>query len=183
MFQSSIIEKCKQNDRKAQMQLYNQYCQGMYIVAKRFLKQDAEAEDMVQEAFIKAFSKLHQYQAEVTFGAWLKRIVINTCIDTLKSKNQQMVALEEVHLKVVDTDENDKWLVDDAVTLDDIKEAILKLSEKYRYVVMLYIMEGYDHQEISEILKISEVASRTQLYRGKLQLQERLKQVKNGTRY
>lgn len=94
-----------------------------------------------------------------------------------------MVALEEVHLKVVDTDENDKWLVDDAVTLDDIKEAILKLPEKYRYVVMLYIMEGYDHQEISEILKISEVASRTQLYRGKLQLQERLKQVKNGTRY
>lgn len=183
MFQSSIIEKCKQNDRKAQMQLYNQYCQGMYIVAKRFLKQDAEAEDMVQEAFIKAFSKLHQYQAEVTFGAWLKRIVINTCIDALKSKNQQMVALEEVHLKVVDTDENDKWLVDDAVTLDDIKEAILKLPEKYRYVVMLYIMEGYDHQEISEILKISEVASRTQLYRGKLQLQERLKQVKNGTRY
>lgn len=183
MFQSSIIEKCKQNDRKAQMQLYNQYCQGMYIVAKRFLKQDAEAEDMVQEAFIKAFSKLHQYQAEVTFGAWLKRIVINTCIDALKSKNQQMVALEELHLKVVDTDENDKWLVDDAVTLDDIKEAILKLSEKYRYVVMLYIMEGYDHQEISEILKISEVASRTQLYRGKLQLQERLKQVKNGTRY
>lgn len=183
MFQSSIIEKCKQNDRKAQMQLYNQYCQGMYIVAKRFLKQDAEAEDMVQEAFIKAFYKLHQYQAEVTFGAWLKRIVINTCIDALKSKNQQMVALEEVHLKVVDTDENDKWLVDDAVTLDDIKEAILKLSEKYRYVVMLYIMEGYDHQEISEILKISEVASRTQLYRGKLQLQERLKQVKNGTRY
>lgn len=183
MFQSSIIEKCKQNDRKAQMQLYNQYCQGMYIVAKRFLKQDAEAEDMVQEAFIKAFSKLHQYQAEVTFGAWLKRSVINTCIDALKSKNQQMVALEEVHLKVVDTDENDKWLVDDAVTLDDIKEAILKLPEKYRYVVMLYIMEGYDHQEISEILKISEVASRTQLYRGKLQLQERLKQVKNGTRY
>ncbi|MFV0572562.1 MAG: RNA polymerase sigma factor [Xanthomarina gelatinilytica] len=183
MFQSSIIEKCKQNDRKAQMQLYNQYCQGMYIVAKRFLKQDVEAEDMVQEAFIKAFSKLHQYQAEVTFGAWLKRIVINTCIDALKSKNQQMVALEEVHLKVVDTDENDKWLVDDAVTLDDIKGAILKLPEKYRYVVMLYIMEGYDHQEISDILKISEVASRTQLYRGKLQLQEQLKQVKNGTRY
>lgn len=183
MFQSDIIEKCKQNNRKAQMQLYNQYCHGMYIVAKRFVKHDAEAEDVVQDAFIKAFSKLHQYQAEVTFGAWLKRIVINTSIDALKSKNQRMVELEEVHLKVVDTSDDDKWLVDDAVTIDLVKEAINNLSEKYRYVLMLYLIEGYDHQEISEILQISEVASRTQLYRGKLQLQELLKQTKDGTRY
>lgn len=183
MFQSDIIEKCKQNNRQAQMQLYNQYCQGMYIVAKRFVKHDAEAEDVVQEAFIKAFSKLHQYQAEVTFGAWLKRIVINTSIDNLKSKNQRLVELEEVHLKVVDTSMEDKWLVDDTVTIENIKEAINKLSDKYRFVVILYLMEGYDHQEISEILKISEVASRTQLYRGKLHLQELLKHTKDGTRY
>lgn len=183
MFQNHIIEKCKQNNRKAQMQLYNQYCQGMYIVAKRFVKHDAEAEDVVQDAFIKAFSKLHQYQAEVTFGAWLKRIVINTSIDALKSKNQRLVELEDIHLKVVDTSDEDKWLVDDAVTIDTIKEAINNLSEKYRYVVMLYLIEGYDHQEISEILQISEVASRTQLYRGKLQLQELLKHTKDGTRY
>lgn len=182
MFQNHIIEKCKQNNRKAQMQLYNQYCQGMYIVAKRFVKHEAEAEDVVQDAFIKAFSKLHQYQAEVTFGAWLKRIVVNTSIDALKSKNQRLVELEEVHLKVVDASDEDKWLVDDAVSIDNIKEAINNLSEKYRYVVMLYLIEGYDHQEISEILKISEVASRTQLYRGKLKLQELLKHTKDGTR-
>jgi RNA polymerase sigma-70 factor (ECF subfamily) len=183
MFQNQLIEKCKQNNRQAQMQLYNQYCQGMYIVAKRFVKHDAEAEDVVQDAFIKAFSKLHQFEATVTFGAWLKRIVINTSIDALKSKNQRLVELEEVHLKVVDTNDEDKWLVDDAVTINDIKEAINTLSEKYRYVVMLYLIEGYDHQEISEILQISEVASRTQLYRGKLQLQELLKHTKDGTRY
>ena len=183
MFQNQLIEKCKQNNRQAQMQLYNQYCQGMYIVAKRFVKQDAEAEDVVQDAFIKAFSKLHQYEAEVTFGAWLKRIVINTSIDALKAKNQRLVELEELHLKVVDTSEDDKWLVDDAVTINDIKKAINSLSEKYRYVVMLFLIEGYDHQEISEILQISEVASRTQLYRGKLQLQELLKHTKNGTGY
>ncbi|MFL0352382.1 RNA polymerase sigma factor [Xanthomarina sp. GH4-25] len=183
MFQSDIIEKCKQNNRKAQMQLYNQYCQGMYVVAKRFVKHNAEAEDVVQDAFIKAFSKLHQYQAEVTFGAWLKRIVINTSIDALKSKNQRLVELEEVHLKVIDAKEDDKWLVDDAITLEEIKEAMSNLSEKYRYVVMLFLIEGYDHQEISEILKISEVASRTQLYRGKLKLQELLKHKKDGTRY
>ena len=183
MFQNHIIEKCKQNNRKAQMQLYNQYCQGMYIVAKRFVKHDAQAEDVVQDAFIKAFSKLHQYQAEVTFGAWLKRIVVNTSIDALKSNKQHLVEIEDVHLKVVDTNDDDKWLVDDAVTLDDIKTAINNLSKKYRYVAMLYLIEGYDHQEISEILQISEVASRTQLYRGKLKLQELLKHTKDGTRY
>ena len=183
MFHIDIVEKCKQNDRKAQMQLYNQYCNGMYSVAKRFVKHDAEAEDVVQDAFIKAFTKLHQYNAEVTFGAWLKRIVVNTSIDALKSKKQRLVELDDVHLKVVDTDNDDKWLADDTVSIQDIKEAINQLSDKYKYVVMLYLIEGYDHQEISEILKISEVASRTQLYRGKLQLQKLLKQTQNGTGY
>lgn len=183
MFQVDIIEKCKQNNRKAQLQLYNQYCNGMYIVAKRFLHDDADAEDVVQEAFIKAFSKLHQYKAEVTFGAWLKRIVINKSIDFLKSKKQQLVALDEVHLKVVDTEIDDKWLVDDAITLNDVKKAIKQLPETYQYVVMLYLVEGYDHQEISEILNITEVASRTQLFRGKAKLQELLTLKKNGTRH
>ncbi|WP_298533558.1 RNA polymerase sigma factor [uncultured Algibacter sp.] len=183
MFQVDIIEKCKQNNRKAQMQLYNQYCDGMYIVAKRFLIDAADAEDVVQEAFLKAFTKLHQYKAEVTFGAWLKRIVINKSIDFLKTKKQQLVELEEVHLKVVDTPIDNKWLVDDAITLDDVKQAINNLPDKYQFVLMLYLIEGYDHQEISEILDISEVASRTQLSRGKSKLQGLLKLKKNGTRY
>lgn len=183
MFQVDIIEKCKQNNRKAQVQLYNQYCDGMYIVAKRFLKDAADAEDVVQEAFIKAFTKLHQYKAEVTFGSWLKRIVVNKSIDFLKAKKQQLVDLEEVHLKVIDTTIEDKWLVEDSITLDDVKRAINKLPEKYHYVVMLYLIEGYDHQEISEILNISQVASRTQLSRGKVKLQELLTLKKNGTRY
>jgi len=183
VFQTEIIEKCKQNNRLAQMQLYNQYCNGMYIVANRFVKNTAEAEDVVQEAFIKAFSKLHQYKAEVTFGAWLKRIVINKSIDFLKSKKQHLVALEDVHLKVVDTPNDDKWLVDDAITISEVKSAINTLSDKYKYVVMLYLIEGYDHQEISEILNISQVASRTQLSRGKQKLQDLLKHEKNGARY
>lgn len=182
MFQLEIIEKCKANNRQAQMQLYNQYCQGMYIVARRFVKHDAEAEDVVQEAFIKAFSKLDQYQAEVTFGAWLKRIVINTSIDMLKARKHQLVELETVHLSVVDTDD-DNWLVDDTVEVKDIKEAISSLAEKYRLILTLYLLEGYDHQEISGILQITEISSRTLLYRGKLQLQELLKQKKDGTRY
>ena len=178
-----IIEKCKQNNRKAQMQLYNQYCKGMYLVAKRFVKHSAEAEDVVQEAFIKAFAKLHQYSGEVTFGAWLKRIVINKSIDLLKAKKEQLMALEDSHLKVVDSSYDEPWLVEDSVTIEDVKETIELLPDKYKYVLMLYLIEGYDHQEISEILKISQIASRTQLSRGKVKLLELLKTKKNGTRY
>ena len=182
-FQIDIIEQCKQNDRAAQLKLYNQYCDGMFVVAMRFVKHTMEAEDIVQEAFISAFAKLNQYKAEVTFGAWLKRIVINKSIDCLKSKKQHLQELEEVHLKVVDDNTQNEWLVDDTITLDVIKLAIQKLPDKYRYVVMLYLVEGYDHQEISEILNITEVASRTQLSRGKSKLKEQLTPLKNGTRY
>ena len=164
------------------MKLYNQYCDGMYAVAMRFVKDSMEAEDIVQEAFIRAFTKLNQYKAEVTFGAWLKRIVVNKAIDHLKAKKQHMQDLDEVHLKVVDSSYEDEWLVDDTISIDNVKEAIEKLPDKYRYVVMLYLIEGYDHQEISEILHISEVASRTQLSRGKSKLKELLIPIKNGTR-
>ena len=182
-FATDIIEQCKNNDRKAQMQLYKRYCEGMYVVAMRFLKHSAEAEDAVQEAFIKAFSKLHQYQGEVTFGAWLKRIVVNKCLDCLKAKKERLMVLEENHLKVVDDSYQDDWLVEDSISVETIKATIEELPDKYKYVVMLYLLEGYDHQEISEILSISEVASRTQLSRGKAKLLELLNKSKNGTGY
>ncbi|RNC86853.1 MAG: RNA polymerase sigma factor [Winogradskyella sp.] len=181
MFQVDIIEKCKQNDRKAQLKVYNQYCNGMLVVAQRFVKNTMEAEDVVQESFIKAFTKLEQYKAEVTFGAWLKRIVINKSIDLLKSKKQRLVDLEDVQLKVVDDNYNDDWSVTAEVSVSDVKIAIQQLPEKYKYVVMLYLIEGYDHQEISEILNISEVASRTQLSRGKIKLKALLNRERNGT--
>ena len=182
LLKTDIIEQCKSNNRKAQLQLYNSYCEGMFIVAMRFVKDTMEAEDIVQEAFIKAFTKLHQFKGDVTFGAWLKRIVINKCIDCLKSKKQQLTELDEVHLKVVDDTYENEWLVDDAITLNEVKEAINKLKDKYKYVVMLYLIEGYDHQEIAQILDITEVASRTQLSRGKSKLKAYLIVEHNGTR-
>mgnify|MGYP000029225391 CR=1 FL=1 len=181
--QLDLIELCKQNNRKAQLKLYNQYCDGMYSIAKRFVNHTAEAEDVVQESFIKAFSKLHQFKGDVTFGAWLKRIVINKSIDYLKLKKQRLVELEYVHLKVIDTNDNNNWLVDDATTIDNIKEAISQLPDKYKYVLMLFLIEGYDHEEISQVLNITQVASRTQLSRGKLKLQELLKHNNYGERY
>ena len=183
MLQNDLIEKCKRNNRQAQLALYNKYCNGMFVVAKRFVKDDMEAEDVVQESFIKAFTKLNQYKGSVTFGAWLKRIVVNKSIDILKSRKERQVELDEVHLKVIDIDSSDDWNVADDITVEDVKIAIEQLPEKYKYVVMLYLIEGYDHQEISEILNITEVASRTQLSRGKVKLQNLLKSEKNGTGY
>ena len=181
MLQEQLIKSCKKHDRKAQLELYQQYCEGMNYVALRYLKNSFDAEEAVQEAFIKAFKKLDQFNGEVSFGAWLKKIVINKCIDFLKSKKLELVALNEHILKT--TDEEEEWMVDDETTVLRVKQEIDRLPEKYKYVVMLFLIEGYDHQEISQILKITEVASRTLLHRGKQKLQDQLKLVQNGTGY
>ncbi|WP_136467308.1 RNA polymerase sigma factor [Flagellimonas onchidii] len=178
MFHIELVEKCKANDRQAQLKLYRQYCDGMYGVALRFLKNPDDAEDVLQEAFIKAFQRIDQFKGEVTFGAWLKKIVINGSIDFLKSKHQRTVELNEGHIHVADDDD---WTIEKGISLECIKEVIEKLPEKYRYVVQLFLVEGYDHSEISFILGISETASRTRLLRGKTQLKESLKNWAYGT--
>lgn len=173
-----LVEQCKANDRNAQLQLYRKYCEGMFCVAIRFLKNEDDAEDVLQESFVKAFQRIHQFKGEVTFGAWLKRIVVNGCIDALKSKKQRMVELDESYMHVADEED---WNVDENIGLDQIKNAIEELPDNYKYVVQLYLMEGYDHTEISEILKISETASRTRLLRGKGKLKELLSELNYGT--
>lgn len=178
MFQIELVEQCKANNRKAQMLLYKQYCDGMYGVAMRFVKNPDDAEDVLQDSFIKAFQRIHQFKGEVTFGAWLKRIVVNRSIDFLKSKHQQTVELNESYLNVA---EDDDWTIEDGVSLSTVKQAIQSLSEKYRYVVQLFLVEGYDHSEIGQILGISDTASRTRLLRGKAQLKEILKDKAYGT--
>lgn len=180
MLVTKIIEQCKQNDRKAQLQLYNTYCDGMYHVAFRFLKNAYEAEEAMHEGFINAFSKLHQFTGEVTFGAWLKRIVINKSLDRIKAKKATLVALNEEVIGKIDDDMHN-WEVADQVTVDHIKKEIEDLPDNYRYPLMLFLVEGYDHQEISEILDITEVASRTLVHRGKKKLQAQLKVLHYGT--
>ena len=183
MVKHQLIKDCRANNRKAQLKLYNRYCDGMFIVASRFLKNSAEAEDAMQEAFVKAFTKLHQYSGEVTFGAWLKRIVINKCLDCLKAKKLEYVALNEQLMDKVEDEDAQDWQIDDGIGIGEVKTEIQELPEKYKYPLMLYLIEGYDHEEISEILKISQVASRTLVHRGKKKLQEKLKVLRNGTRY
>lgn len=178
MFQIDLVEKCKTNNRKAQMALYEQYCDGMFTVAMRFLKNSDDAEDVLQEAFIKAFQRIDQYKGEVSFGAWLKRIVINKSIDFLKVKKNAWVELDESYMHVA---EDDDWSVADEITLDMVRVAIDKLPEKYRLVVQLFLIEGYDHNEISELLHLSGSACRTRLLRGKGLLKEELKNKRYGT--
>ena len=178
MFQIDVVEQCKANDRQAQMQLYKQYCEGMFCVAMRYLKNGQDAEDVVQESFIKAFQKLHQFKGEVTFGAWLKRIVINKSIDFLKAKKQHGVTLDENYLQI---SEEDDWTVASTITLDEVKLAIAKLPEKYRYVVLMFLIEGFDHREIAQVLQLTETTSRTRLLRGKAYLKELLKEKVYGT--
>uniref|UniRef100_UPI004048B4DB RNA polymerase sigma factor n=1 Tax=Polaribacter sp. TaxID=1920175 RepID=UPI004048B4DB len=168
-----LIEACKNNDAKAQMHLYDQYCKAMCSIANRYVKDLHEAEDIMQAAFIKAFQKIHTFKGEVFFGAWLKRIVINQSLDALKKKKLDLIAInDEIHHRV---EEEDTWTVDETGTVETIASVIETLKEKYRVVLSLFLLEGYDHQEISEVLGISEVASRTHLMRGKEQLKERLK--------
>ncbi|WP_235942619.1 RNA polymerase sigma factor [Salinimicrobium oceani] len=181
MIQHQLIEACKHNDRRAQLKLYNKYCDGMYYVAQRFISDPFEAEDAMQEAFIKAFEKLAQFTGEVSFGAWLKRIVINKCLDKLKARRLELVAMNEQVLGTVEEEED--WNVDDEIGIDEVKQSMEQLPEKYRYPLMLYLLEGYDHEEISEILNISQVASRTLVHRGKKKLQDELKLKRHGTGY
>lgn len=181
MFQPELISKCRKNDRKAQLQLYKQYCDAMFIISNRYLHRVEDAEDAMQEGFIKAFQRIAHYKGEVTFGAWLKRIIINTCLDKIRASKQSFVGLDEQHLNIVE-DTND-WYVEDHISKEDIKSAIYQLQDKYKYVLLLYLIEGYDHEEISEILSISTTASRTQLFRGKKKLQNLLKTIYHGTGY
>lgn len=148
----------------------------MFCVAMRLVQNEADAEDLVQEAFIKAFRKMDQYRGEVTFGAWLKRIVVNRCIDFLKARRQHFVELEEHRLAVAETE---NWEVSFPVGVQQVYQAIEDLPDKYRYVVQLFLVEGYDHSEISEILGLREATCRTRLMRGKGYLKELLKEKRH----
>ncbi|CAM1346672.1 RNA polymerase sigma factor [Tenacibaculum insulae] len=170
----SVIDACKNNNAKAQMQLYDLYCDAMFAVAIRYVKDKFIAEDVMQDAFIKAFKNIYNYKEEVAFGAWLKRIVINQSIDWLKKKKLELVSINEETSSIVDEDD---WKVSPTISHQEIVSCIQNLKDKYRVVLTLFLLEGYDHGEISQILGISEVTSRTHLLRGKKKVKEQLKTV------
>ena len=157
-------------DVRAQYQLYSLYSRAMYNICFRMTNQKEEAEDLLQESFTYAFSKLGSFRFESSFGAWLKRIVVNTCINHLKKRKVDLVYTEQ---------HNDPIPEDDYVDYQEIKfqvegvmKAMDKLPEGYRVVFSLYLLEGYDHKEISDILGISESTSKSQFLRAKKKIKE-----------
>ena len=170
-FETHLIDQCRNNDRRAQMKLYDSYCKAMFNTAFNFVKDDAVAQDVMQEAFIKAFKKIETYTGEATFGAWLKRIVINQSLDWLK---KQKVATVELQDNVEYLPDDGPWEIESEISISVIYKCIEALPQKCKNVVKLILLEGYDHQEVSQILEISEVASRSQLSRGKSKLKELL---------
>ena len=175
MQQNQLIKDCKLNNKRAQIELYRMYNQGMYNVAMRLLMNAECAEDIIQESFLSAFKNISQFRADVTFGAWLKKIVVNKCINHLKKRELKVVTLDETNAKHFEPANDNNWDFENVLIIEDVKKEINKLKDKYKLVLMLYLIEGYDHEEISQILNISVVASRTQLMRGKIKLRQLLK--------
>lgn len=167
-----IIEKSKKGDVKSQYLLYNQYAKAMYNVCYRMMSGREEAEDMLQESFTEAFKKLHTFRFESTFGAWLKRITINKCINEIKRKKTDLNFFDDMSYFKEHTDD-DASLPE--LNVDMIKKAMEDLPNGSRMIFSLYLLEGYDHREISQILDISESNSKTQYMRAKNKIKELLK--------
>ncbi|MEE9362197.1 MAG: RNA polymerase sigma factor [Cellulophaga sp.] len=170
-----LLQLCLQGKQSAQLKVYNLYYKAMYNTAVRIVKDSAEAEDVMQESFLNAFTKLHTYKGNVTFGSWLKRIVINNSIyHYRKQKSKQEVALDEVLYKVED---NDGIVLDcDGTELkaQKVLDTMKQLKDNYRVSLTLHLIEGYDYEEICTIMDMSYANCRTTISRAKESLRKKL---------
>jgi RNA polymerase sigma-70 factor (ECF subfamily) len=169
-----IIARCKDGDRLAFSQLYKLYSKAMYNVAYRIVGNEDDADDALQEGFISAFNNLDSYRGDATFGSWIKRIVINKAINVLKRKKMEPLP-DDDRWDVPEEAIDDSYQYND-LTVERVKRSIHQLPDGYRAVLSLYLLEGYDHQEIAEILSVSESTSKSQLNRAKSKLREMLTQ-------
>ncbi|WP_026897293.1 RNA polymerase sigma factor [Daejeonella oryzae] len=169
-----LVVDCKKGSRKAQYDLYKLYSKAMFNIALRILNNADEAADVLQEAFIDAFRRVADFRQETTFGLWMKQIVINKSISHLRKRKMDLVSIDDAHLEdLPDTEPDDFEELE--LKVQQVKAAIQHLPDGYRVVLSLYLLEGYDHEEIAHILKISENTSRTQFMRARRKLVEILK--------
>lgn len=170
-----LLQACQRGDQRAQMKVYDRYYHAMYNTALRIVKDSAEAEDIMQESFLSAFTKLNTFKGEVTFGAWLKRIVINNSIyHYRKQQKRQEVGLDSVLYKVED---KDVGVADSGSTermAQKVLETMKQLKDSYRISLTLHLIEGYDYKEISEIMDMSYGNCRTTISRAKESLRKKL---------
>ena len=166
-----LIRGCQVNDRKAQFQVYKLYFKAMFNTALRMVNDPARAEDVMQEAFLEAFRQIGTYRWESSFGTWLKRIVIHKAIDEIR-KEKDIVSIDEVDVEIADQLDEENYLQVLSTRVEEIRKAIHALPDSYRVILSLYLLEGYDHEEISQILGVSYNLSRTRYSRARKKLLE-----------
>jgi len=170
---AELIDRCRAGDQRAYFQVYRLYQRAMFNTAFRIVGNTGEAEDVIQEAFLAAFRSLDFYRADAPFGAWLKRIVVNRAITLLKKHRLERFP-DDAQWDVPEVPEEEYEV---PVSAEQVKRAMDELPDGYRTVMSLYLLEGYDHAEIGEILGISESTSKSQYNRSK----KRLKEILNGS--
>ncbi len=179
--EKKLIEKAIQKSRKAQEYLYQLYASKMLSVCRYYIKDLQEAEDIMVTAFFKAFQKLDSFQKEGSFQGWLRRIIVNECISFLRKKKNMVFTdlIEEYNCELEDG-------TNSYFDVAEIQRLIDGLPEGYKMVFVLYAIEGYKHQEIAKMLQISVNTSKSQLFKARKVLQEKIKKlniIHNGTQY
>ncbi len=169
-----IVEQCQSGNRQAQFELYRLYSKAMYNLCLRMMKNEMSAEDMLQKSFTQVFMKIHTFRFDSSVGAWIKRITVNNCINQMKKKRLEIQELDDRfhHIPEPEADDNDC-----ALSIEKVNEAMMQLPDGYRVVFSLYLMEGYDHKEIGEVLGISEATSKSQFSRAKAKMRSLLAEV------
>ena len=169
-----LVKRCRNCDQSAQMELYNRYYKAMYNTAYRILKNTAEAEDVMQEAFLTAFTKLPMLEDDKTFGSWLKRIVVNSSLTISRRLNTHgEIPLESIEYTLTDTEGIVKEDVN-TLKVKTILSTLKQLKNSYSTVLSLHLIEGYDYEEICEIMNISYPNCRTLISRAKESLRKKI---------
>jgi RNA polymerase sigma factor (sigma-70 family) len=163
-----LIEGCRKGDRNSQYRIYKLYYKAMYNTSLRIVNNEAEAEDIMQDSFLDAFQRLNSYSGEGSFGSWLKRIVINRSLDHLR-KVKETVSIDESDFEIPDYP-GDHREEEIQLRVAEVKRAISQLPEDYRVILSLFLLEGYDHDEIAQVLRISNQLSRTRYSRARQKL-------------
>lgn len=173
-----LIKLCKDGNQKAQLEVYNRYYKAMYNTAYRIVKDSFEAEDVMQDSFLLAFTKLDSLKDIETFGAWLKRIVVNNSIYSYKKNNKYVdVPFENVQYKLEEESETETDHDYSAMKAKDVVNVMNTLKDNYRLALTLHLVEGYDYEEISEIMNITYANCRTTISRAKDSLRQKLQQT------
>jgi len=170
-----LVERCKQGDKRSYAELYQKYSKAMYNTSLRIVNNSGDAEDVLQESFTDAFSSIETFQYKSTFGAWLKKIVINKSINYLRKRKMDFIDMEKTNVHHLPEEESsDEKEIQ--LKVEEVKKAVKALPNGYRTVLSLYLFEGYDQEEIAEILRVSHATVRTQYMRAKQKLVSLIKQ-------